>query len=96
MLRAEFTPQFQRDTKRLRKKHIALEPLKALINLVILNTPEALAELRQRHNMHDLRGDWSGSRECHVANAGDWLVIWREGSGLAVFQRTGSHNELFR
>ncbi len=46
--------------------------------------------------MHDLRGDWSGSRECHVANAGDWLVIWREGSGLAVFQRTGSHNELFR
>lgn len=96
MLRAEFTPQFQRDTKRLRKKHVALEPLKALINLVLLNTPEALAELRQRHNMHDLRGDWSGSRECHVANAGDWLVIWREGSGLAVFQRTGSHNELFR
>lgn len=96
MLRAEFTPQFQRDTKRLRKKHVALEPLKALINLVLLNTPEALAELRQRRNMHDLRGDWSGSRECHVANAGDWLVIWREGSGLAVFQRTGSHNELFR
>lgn len=96
MLRAEFTPQFQRDTKRLRKKHVALEPLKALINLVLLNTPEALAELCQRHSMHDLRGDWSGSRECHVANAGDWLVIWREGSGLAVFQRTGSHNELFR
>lgn len=46
--------------------------------------------------MHDLKGSWAGSRKCHVANAGDWLVIWREGEGLAVFQRTGSHDELFR
>ena len=28
--------------------------------------------------------------------AEDWLVIWREGNRLVVFQRTGSHNELFR
>ena len=42
--------------------------------------------------MHDLKGDWSGSQGCHVANAGDWLVVWREGNGLAVFQRTGSHD----
>ena len=31
-----------------------------------------------------------------MANAGDWPVIWREGEGLAAFQRTGSHDELFR
>jgi mRNA interferase YafQ len=46
--------------------------------------------------MHDLKGEWAGSRECHIANAGDWLVIWREGNGLAVFQRTGPHDGLFR
>lgn len=46
--------------------------------------------------MHALKGNWSGSNECHVANAGNWLVIWRTGNGLAVFQRTGSHDELFR
>lgn len=96
MLRAEYTPQFQRDTKRLKKKHIDLTPMKSLIDLVLQNTPEALEELRRRHNMHDLKGDWAGSRECHVANAGDWLLIWCEGEGLAVFQRTGSHDELFR
>ena len=96
MLRAEFTPQFQRDTKRLKKKHVALGPLKVLVDLVIQNTPEALDELRRRHNMHDLKGDWAGSRECHVANAGDWLVVWREGNGLAVFHRTGSHDDIFR
>lgn len=96
MLRAEFTSQFQRDTKRLKKKHVDLAQLKNLINLVLLNTPESLEELRRRHNMHDLKDDWAGSRECHVANAGDWLIIWRESNGLAVFQRTGSHDDLFR
>lgn len=96
MLRAGFTPQFQRDSKRLKARHVDLAPLKSLVNLVLQNTPEAPEELRRRHRMHDLKGSWVGSRERHVANAGDWLVIWREGEGLAVFQRTGSHDELFR
>ena len=86
MLRAEFTPQFQRDSKRLKARRVDLAPLKSLVNLVLQNTPEALEELRRRHRMHDLKGSWAGSREYHVANAGDWLVIWREGEGLAVFQ----------
>ena len=30
------------------------------------------------------------------SSAEDWLVIWREDNGLAAYQRTGSHNELFR
>ncbi len=46
--------------------------------------------------MHTLKGMWAGNYECHVANAGDWLVIWKVGNGLAVFDRTGSHDELFR
>ena len=96
MLRAEFTPQFERDSKKLKKKHVDLTPLKALVALVLLDTDESRDELRRRHNMHSLKGDWAGSLECHVANAGDWLVVWREGNGLAVFQRTGSHDEIFR
>ena len=96
MLRAEFTPQFRRDAKRLEARHADPAPLKVPGDLVLQNTPEALEELRRRHRMHDLKGSWAGSWERHVANAGDWLVIWREGEGLAVFQRTGSHDELFR
>ena len=76
MLRAEFTPQFQRDSKRLKVKRVDLAPLKSLVNLVLQNTPEALEELRRRRRMHDPKGSWAGSRECHVATAGNWLVIW--------------------
>lgn len=46
--------------------------------------------------MHTLKGSWLGSHECHVANAGDWLLIWRSNEAVAAFQRTGSHDELFR
>lgn len=46
--------------------------------------------------MHRFSGRRGGSNECHVANAGDWLVIWRTEGQIAFFQRTGSHDELFR
>ncbi len=92
---AQFTSPFKRDTKRLKKKHVDLEPLYELVDLVLLNTPESIAELTRHHNMHSLKGQWSGSKECHIANAGDWLVVWCEGNGMAVFQRTGSHDEIF-
>ncbi len=95
-LAPDYTSQFKRDVKRLERKHVDLEPLYELVDLVLLDTPEAIKTLKRRHMMHTLSGEWSGSRECHIANAGDWLVIWREGNGLAVFQRTGSHGEVFR
>ncbi len=95
MLEVDYTLRFQRDVKRLKKKHINLDPLIELVDLVIQNTPASLEELKRHHNMHDLKGEWAGSRECHVANFGDWLVIWREDNRIAVFQRTGSHDELF-
>ena len=89
MLRVAYTAKFQRDVKRLKKKRYDLGPLEALIDLVAQNTPEALEELRRRHNMHDLKDEWSGSRECHVANAGDWLVIWRNEDTFVTFPENG-------
>lgn len=96
MLGARYTSRFNRDVKALVRKHRDIAPLGEVINLVLADTDESKRVLKQRHNMHSLRGSWSGSNECHVANAGDWLVIWKTGNGLAVFQRTGSYDELFK
>lgn len=95
MLDTEYTPQFSRDYKRLAKKHMDMSLLDNVMRLVAEDTKESKRALRQHHKMHRLKGEWAGSDECHVANAGDWLLIWRTGDGLAVFQRTGSHDELF-
>ena len=95
MLEPEYTPSFNRDSKRLKKKHVNLEPLKDVVRLILKDTPDARSELIRRHNMHTLKGEWRGSNECHVANAGDWLLVWTTTEELAVFQRTGSHDEIF-
>ena len=95
-LEAQYTSAFSRDVKRLRKQHIDDAPLAEVIELIMENTPEAKSVLRHRHRMHTLSGKWSESSECHVCNAGDWLLIWTTFDNIALIQRTGSHDELFR
>ena len=75
---------------------LGLAELQKLIDLVLENTPESLETLKRRHNMHRLSGSWAGRNECHVANSGDWLVIWSANDEVAFFERTGGHDELFR
>lgn len=67
-----------------------------MIDLIIENTQASLEELRCRHRMHTLSGTWAGSNERHVCNAGDWLLIWRVSGGIALMQRMGTHDELFK
>lgn len=95
-LRAEFTPKFQRDLKKLHKKHFGVSHLEEVIDLIVENSAESQEVLKRRHNMHALQGPWSGNFECHVCNAGDWLLIWLVSENIALMQRTGSHDELFR
>mgnify|MGYP004446179341 FL=1 len=73
-----------------------MDELHKVFELVAENSPESLDELRRHHNMHMLGGRWKGRHECHVANAGDWLVIWSSDDSTAFFERTGTHDELFR
>ncbi len=96
MLNSKFAPLFLRDVKKLKKKHVDTQPLRTVISLILQNTMESREELIRRHNMHTLSGVWSGSNECHVCNAGDWLLVWMESDGIAYFQRTGTHEEIFR
>ena len=96
MLKPKLAPSFKKDIKRLKKKKIDTQPLKDVIMLVLENSKSSTKELKRRHNMHKLKGNWEGSFECHVANVGDWLLIWCTQGNFAVFQRTGTHDELFK
>lgn len=42
---------------------------------------------------HQLKGEWSGHRECHLGP--DWLLIYRIDGDDIIFERTGSHADLF-
>ncbi|WP_346696004.1 type II toxin-antitoxin system mRNA interferase toxin, RelE/StbE family [Thermophilibacter mediterraneus] len=75
-LTADVSSASRRDLKRkAHRRERDLPELERVIDLVVENSPESLETLRTRHDMHALTGSWSGRKECHVANAGDWLVI---------------------
>lgn len=88
MLSPEYARPFERDVKRLKRAHRDLEPLKTVIRLVLEDSLASREELARRHNMHTFSGN--------ICNAGDWLLVWAVGNGIAYFQRTGSHDEIFR
>ena len=71
-----------------------MQRLKDVMLLLIANDGPLGPE---RHD-HPLKGEWSGTRECHVG--GDFLLIYRldEDAGRAgtiVFTRAGTHADLF-
>ena len=67
--------------------------LKTAMLLIIANSEPLPAEWKD----HDLNGDWSGHRECHIG--GDFLLIYKiddaMSPGIVVFVRSGTHAQLF-
>ena len=56
MLKVSYTSRFERDVKMLVRKHYDIRLLKEVVELVSEDTDESRAILRQRHNMHALKG----------------------------------------
>ena len=83
-----YTTQFERDLKRMRKRGKDLERIKLVLSCLI-----AEERLDERCKDHALLGNYRGRRECHVEP--DWLLVYKlEGSEI-IFERTGTHADLF-
>ena len=83
------TLQFKRDVKRMRRQGRNLVKLRGLL--------ESLAkgeELEAAHRDHVLVGQYKGTRECHIEP--DWLLIYKVTKEDIIFERTGSHSDLFK
>ena len=89
MLKPEYTARFKKDLKAVKKRNLDIELLKDIINKLCLE--EALPEKNKDHNLF---GDWFGCRECHILP--DWILIYQAGNGIIVFERTGTHSDLFK
>ena len=88
----ERSTAFKRDIKR-EAKGLYRNTLDADLVPVLLALASDEA-LESRHRDHDLSGDWSGYRECHVKP--DLLLIYRKTENdLLRLARLGSHSELF-
>ena len=85
------TPTFERDWKRLRRKHYDSAKLRKAIQTLMAEDADTLIHT---YRDHSLKGEWAGFRELHIE--GDWLLIYRidHGELCLVLTRTGSHDAL--
>ncbi|MFP4533497.1 MAG: type II toxin-antitoxin system YafQ family toxin [Desulfobacterales bacterium] len=88
MLTPVYTRQFEKDIKRMKKRGKNLEKIKIIIQtLVAEKNPDSI------HQDHKLIGNWRDRRECHIES--DWLLIYKREKEQIVFERTGTHSDLF-
>lgn len=84
------TNQFKKDVKLAARRGWDLAKLKTIIDLLIDDDL-----LPAQFKDHPLRGNWEGSRDCHIEP--DWVLIYTlEGKNHVRFERTGTHSDLFR
>ena len=89
MLTPVYTRQFERDLKRVRKQKKNLDKLKIIVCTLL--TEKVLDPI---HRDHKLIGNWQGRRKCHIET--DWLLIYKYEIDRIIFERTGTHSDLFR
>ena len=88
MLKVKDSGQFKKDYKKCYKRGLDMNLLKSVV--AVLAVPSVLPQNNQDHN---LKGNYKGFRECHIAP--DWLLIYRYNGEYLELTRTGTHADLF-
>jgi mRNA interferase YafQ len=83
-----YTKQFEKDLKRGLKRNKKMEKFKLVAESLL-----AGEKLDAIHRDYKLIGNFVGRRECHLES--DWLLVYKVEEGRVIFERMGSHSDLF-
>lgn len=89
MYKPAYTKQFEKDLKEIKKRNKDTSKVKTVIVKLLTNTP-----LLSKYRNHKLGGSYIGRWECHIEP--DWLLIYKIEKDVIIFERTGSHSDLFK
>ena len=88
MLHPIYHNNFEKDIKLVKKQGKQLSKLRLVMQLLMEQKP-----LVRNYRDHALVGSYKGRRECHIEP--DWLLIYKIDKENIIFERTGSHSNLF-
>ncbi len=89
MLEIIYSSQFKKDFKKVRK--LPLSDLKIIFEVISILEQEA--NLDAKYKDHELIGNWSNFRECHIKP--DLLLIYKKNVSELQLARIGTHSDLF-
>ena len=84
-----YTRQFERDLKLAVRRGKNIEKFKIIARTLLAGQP-----LDAIHRDHRLVGNFAGRRDCHIES--DWLLIYKIEEPRLVFERMGTHSDLFK
>ncbi len=84
-----YTNRFEKDLKLMIKRGSEPESIKSVVRKLIDEIP-----LERKQMDHLLIGNFKDRRECHIEP--DWLLIYRIEGSMIIFERTGTHADLFK
>ncbi|MDE7267564.1 MAG: type II toxin-antitoxin system YafQ family toxin [Lachnospiraceae bacterium] len=90
MLKIKYHTSFKKDYKKVVKRGYNIKLMEDIIRKLANSEP-----LPEKHQDHNLSGNYSGCRECHITP--DWLLIYEIDNGelILYLTRTGTHSDLF-
>lgn len=88
MLEVHYTKQFLKELKLAKKRGKKSKKLESIIEKLVCGSV-----LEKKYYDHNLVGNFVGRRECHIEF--DWLLIYKIEGTRIVFERTGTHADLF-
>jgi mRNA interferase YafQ len=84
-----YTRQFEKDLKLARRRGKNLEKFKIIARTLLTGQP-----LDPIHRDHKLLGNLVDRRNCHIES--DWLLLYKIDESRLIFERTGTHSDLFK
>ncbi len=87
MLDVRYSAKFKKDFKACVKRGYNMPLLQQVIDTLRIPAP-----LPPKNKDHNLIGNYSGCRECHITP--DWLLIYKQSGNELQLDRTGSHADL--
>ncbi len=88
MLNVRYSTQFKKDFKTCVKRKYNMPLLQQVIDTLRIPTP-----LSTKNKYHNLSGNYSGYRECHITP--DWLLIYKQTDDELRLNRTGTPADMF-
>lgn len=89
MLKPSTTTKFKKESDIARKRGKDMSKLEEIIKKLVKEEP-----LEKKHRNHKLSGEFKGLWECHIEP--DWLLVYYKTHTEIVFERTGTHSDLFK
>ena len=88
MLRVFQSGKFKKDLIKMSKRGCDLNKIKSVMLKIIEQKP-----LESKHKLHQLKGNFKDRWDCHVDP--DWVLIYKIEGDSVIFERTGTHSDLF-